>query len=242
MTGPAVNRRRPALWHRALDLLLPQPCRFCAERGATGLACCAHCQGDLPWLTGCCAGCALPLAAETASLCGRCAAGDRPFRRTYAAFRYEWPVDTLIKGLKYRGRLADGRLLGQLLAQHLASRNAPRPETVVPLPLHDRRLRRRGFNQAGEIARQLAADLGLPVRYDLLVRRRETAPQPGLSAAARRRNLQGAFACRPRSGLRHVALVDDVVTTTATVTAAAACLRRAGVERVDVWAVARAPL
>ena len=241
MTGPAVNQRPPGLWHRTLDLLLPQPCRFCAETGADGCACCRPCRADLPWLASCCAGCALPLTTDAGDLCGRCAA-DRSFRRAFAAFRYEWPVDTLIKGLKYNGRLADGRLLGQLLASHLASLRAPRPEAIVPLPLHDRRLRRRGFNQAGEIARQLSFELGLPTIHDLLFRRRETAPQPGLSAAARRRNLQGVFACRLPRGPRHVALVDDVVTTTATVTAAAACLRRAGIERVDVWAVARAPL
>lgn len=159
---------------------------------------------------------------------------------TTVAFAYQWPVDSLIKALKYDGRLADGALLGALLAERLAFARAPLPDRLVPIPLHPRKLRHRGFNQAGELACALGRTFGIPVDTGFLHRRRNTESQAGLSAPARRRNLQGAFHC-DRSGCPdRVALIDDVITTGSTARAAAACLRRAGVARVDVWAVARA--
>lgn len=159
---------------------------------------------------------------------------------TTVAFAYQWPVDRLIKALKYQGRLADGALLGALLAEALVRNGAPAPDRLIPVPLHPRKLRRRGFNQAGELANALARHLGFPVDTGLLRRIRQTESQAGLSAAARHRNLRGAFRCDRAPGPDRVALIDDVITTGSTVRAAAACLRRAGVARVDVWAVARA--
>lgn len=236
----AVNRNPLALWRRALDGLLPQPCRFCAGLGEAGRACCSACAEALPWRRHGCARCALPLPNPADSLCGQCLKSPPPFTRTVAALHYRWPVDVLIKALKYQGRLADGRLLGTLLGHYLASTNAPRPELLLPVPLHDRRLRRRGFNQAQELSRALQRALDIPLCPETLARARDTDPQTGLSASARRRNLQGAFVCRWRPEARHVALIDDVVTTGATARAAARCLIRNGVERVDIWAVARA--
>jgi ComF family protein len=131
-------------------------------------------------------------------------------------------------------------LLSQLLAETAATR--PRPDALVPLPLHRARLRRRGYDQALELARPLARTLDLPLCSDLLQRVRATAPQSELSAGARRRNVQGAFAVRtdgPVPG--HVVLVDDVMTTGATLRAAATALKHAGVQRVEAWVCARVP-
>ena len=108
------------------------------------------------------------------------------------------------------------------------------------MPLHPARLRQRGFNQAREVARALRRELGPDIAPGMLRRIRRTDSQAGLSAPGRRRNLRGAFQCNAKDPPRYVALVDDVVTTASTIRAAAACLRRAGVARVDVWAVARA--
>lgn len=239
MTHLPVNHKpRPAL-ARLLDRLLPQPCRFCGGDGARAQASCAACTADLPWLPAGCRRCALPLPEGQGDLCGACLANPPPFTVTMAAFVYGWPVDDLVKSLKYQGRLADGALLGALLARSLVQRRAPAPDCLVPVPLHPSRLRRRGFNQAQELARTLSRALGVAVAPGLLRRRRPTDSQAGLSAAARRNNLRGAFSAQGRVP-PYLALVDDVVTTTSTVRAAAACLRRAGAARVDVWAVARA--
>jgi len=118
----------------------------------------------------------------------------------------------------------------------------PRPDALVPLPLHRARLRSRGYDQALELSRPLAQAFGLPLLDRALVRRRATPAQSRLDAAARRRNLRGAFDADPAVVLPpHVAIVDDVVTTGATLHAAARALRRAGAQRVDAWVCARTP-
>jgi len=118
----------------------------------------------------------------------------------------------------------------------------PRPDALLPLPLHRARLRRRGYDQALELAKPLAQALELPLRDDILIRQRDTAPQSRLDAKQRRRNLRGAFVVREGAELpAHLVLIDDVMTTGATLHAAADALRRAGVERVDAWVCARVP-
>lgn len=150
------------------------------------------------------------------------------------------PLDRLLPRAKFHGDLPSTRLLGRLMARELA--DAARPQVLVPVPLHRDRLRRRGYDQALELARPLARALALPLRDDLLRRVRATAPQSRLASPQRRRNLRGAFAVSTSGALpMHVALVDDVMTTGATVEAAVTALRRAGVARVDVWVCARVP-
>lgn len=197
--------------------------------------------------------------------CGRCLRHPPPLTAVHAAFVYGPPLDRLLPRLKFHDDLAAGRLLARLMAESLmdrcvagASAHAgqagfdgasarPWPQAVIPLPLHRRRLRQRGYDQALELARPLARALALPLRTDLLQRVRETAPQSRLDAPARRKNLRGAFMATSASAkpapepLSHVALIDDVMTTGATLHAAAAALRRAGIERVDAWVCARVP-
>jgi Predicted amidophosphoribosyltransferases len=115
------------------------------------------------------------------------------------------------------------------------------PEAIVPVPLHISRLRERGFNQAHELARPLARHLGIPLRPGWLERTRRTDAQSDLDAEGRAGNVRGAFVARVPSGIRHVAVVDDVMTTGATLAACTLALKRGGVERVDVWALARTP-
>ncbi len=163
-----------------------------------------------------------------------------PLASTTAVFVYGFPLDRLVPRFKFHHDLAAGRMMAELMAGPLAS--APRPDVVVPVPLHAHRLRRRGYDQALELARPLARSLGLPLRADLLERIRATAPQSELDADARHRNLTRAFAVTASAPLpAHVALVDDVMTTGATLHAAAKALRKAGVARVDAWVCARVP-
>ncbi|WP_337243628.1 double zinc ribbon domain-containing protein [Luteimonas sp. gir] len=234
--GPPVDERRA---HRWLRRLFAARCLVCEERGDDGRALCAACAAALPWSGPACARCAVPLAAGDA-LCGGCLHRPPPLDATYAAFVYGFPVDRLLPRLKFHRDLAAGALLSASMARALASR--PRPDALVPVPLHPARLRTRGYDQALELARPLSRALALPLRADLLRRQRATAPQSRLDAPARRRNVRDAFVATARGALpAHVALVDDVMTTGATLHAAALALRRLGIARVDAWVCARVP-
>ncbi len=222
-------------------LLLPPRCLLCGCVGHAGRDLCADCRADLPFNRSACARCALPLPAAQA-LCGHCIKHPPPWSAAIAPLIYTDPVDHLLLGLKFAGQLPAGVLFAELMAEALARTQAEvRVDLVIPVPLHRSRLAERGYNQAWEIARQLARTLGHPADARILERTRATAAQAGLGAAARRRNVRDAFRARPAvRGLR-VALVDDVVTTGATVRAATLALRAAGAADVVVWAVARAP-
>jgi len=176
------------------------------------------------------------------ALCGACQRHPPPFDRCIAPLRYAGVVPYLITGLKFRARLVQGRLLGALLAAGVAAARDMSGETlpncIIPVPLHPTRLRERGFNQAWEIARGPARHLGLPIDNAGCVRTRATVPQTELKAKARQRNPRGAFAVVGQVP-ECVALVDDVVTTGATVGELARVLKQAGVQRVEVWAAAR---
>jgi ComF family protein len=154
-------------------------------------------------------------------------------------FRYEEPVRHLIHSLKFRARYPCGRLLGILMAEQMATLKE-KPCAIMPVPLHPSRYRRRGFNQAIEIARTVSRRLDIPLDLHSCHRIRPTVAQVELPAKQRRKNLRNAFAVKTPIEHQHVAILDDVVTTGATVTELAGALRRAGVIRVDIWACARA--
>ncbi|GLK60164.1 MULTISPECIES: ComF family protein [Azotobacter] len=222
-----------------------QSCLLCDEPAETGLPLCASCEAELPWLGAHCAICALPLPAADL-VCGACQKRPPAFDRVEAPWRYAFPVDTLIARFKHQARWPLGRLLGELLARHLQHAYAeglPRPDGLLPVPLAQGRLRRRGFNQAHMLARWLGRPLELSVEEHLLLRLHDTPAQQELDAIARRRNLRGAFALADPAAVagRHLALVDDVLTTGATVEALARLLRAAGAARVDVYCLARTP-
>jgi len=182
-------------------------------------------------------------------MCGECLRSPPPFDAAFAPFEYAHPFDLLLTRLKFGRSLAAGRVLTELWIGEIcnALENgyiSALPEAMLPVPLHIERLRERGYNQALELARPLAAAFGLDLATDLLRRERATSAQTDLDAATRRRSLRGAFAIAPsatRKVPQHVALIDDVMTTGATLRECARVLKRAGVGRVDVWAIARAP-
>lgn len=218
--------------------LLPPRCVVCdAGAGPQGL--CMACEAALPRSGPACPQCALPLPAGSDATvpCGQCLRRPPPLQAVRAAFVYAAPVDRLARRFKFHGDLAAGRALAATMAR--AAGDWPRPQALVPMPLHRSRLRARGYDQALELARPLARALALPCLPGLR-RVRATEAQSGLDAARRRRNLHGAFAAAAPLPA-HVALVDDVMTTGATVHAAARALRRAGVARVDAWVCARVP-
>lgn len=162
------------------------------------------------------------------------------FDLTHAALDYTFPVDKLIQVYKYHQQLALARLFGTLLSQIVGSE--ARPDIILPMPLHPARLRERGFNQALEIAKFIAKDLGLPLATNTARRTVNTLSQATLAWDARKKNMQGAFTYDTNLQGQHIALVDDVMTSGATLHALAKTLKRAGAAQVRVWVVARALL
>lgn len=214
-------------------------CVMCRDR-AHQHNLCRGCRDDLPRIVRSCERCAAPLVDGATPICGACVTRAPPWDRALAAFRYEFPVDALLHALKYRGRLAVGRALGVACAVEFAPRLIERPDVIAPVTLHWRRNLARGFNQSLEIARPLACAVGVPLAPQLLRRVRATAEQTRLDAAARRANVRGAFMTRTNLRGKSVAIVDDVMTTGATMAAATRCLRDAGAERIEAWVCARA--
>jgi ComF family protein len=216
---------------------------LCGRRADTDeLDLCAGCEADLPANQPACEVCAehLPGNDCQARVCGACLRQPPPFQKSLVPFRYAYPLDHLVRGLKFRGELPCGRVLGELFARHVLAREEALPEAIIPVPLAARRYRERGYNQASELAVSIQRVARVVVRSDLVVRRRETAEQAGLNRKMRRKNVRGAFAVTAALLPPHIAILDDVVTTGSTVSELAKVLRRAGAQRVEVWAIARA--
>lgn len=230
-------------WINYVHRLWQQPCLLCHAQAVDSVGLCTACHATLPANKDCCRICALPLA-ETpnhGAKCGACLYRSPHFDRIQAPFRYEHPIADLIIALKFRHRLAAGRVLGNLLTAHIAGLNSPLPDRVIPVPLHPHRLQERGFNQATELARIVSRGLDLPLLTDTVRRTKQTPSQAGLKRSQRLRNLANSFVHGDQTPPGHVAVIDDVVTTGATAEALARILKQAGASRVDIWAVARTP-
>ena len=220
--------------------LYPPSCVLCGQAGAQGRDLCASCRQALPWRTGALCPCCGEALANAAGLrCGRCLTAPPAVDRVLAPFAYASPVNGLVTALKFRARLSYARVLGDLLVDWLEGQAPAWPEALVPVPLHGTRLAARGFNQALELARPAARRLDLPLLTRGIARRRDTPAQSDLNARARRANVRRAFVVSGEIPAR-VAIVDDVVTTGATVDALARALRRAGARDIAVWSLARA--
>jgi ComF family protein len=218
----------------ALRRTVPPSCLLCGtQAGGSGL--CAGCESDLPRLGAeRCPQCAAPVAQSR--VCGKCLQRSPHFDRVAAPLIYAYPVDGLVHALKYQGNLACARPLAWALSQSLDAE--PYPDLVIPMPIAPKRLIERGFNQAAQIAGQVAAEFGLRVD-SLPVQRRDDQPQALLPWKERTRNVKGAFSCERDLTGKRVAVVDDVLTSGATLDALAAELKRAGAKQVIGWIVAR---
>ncbi len=230
-----------------LDLIqqhiYPSTCLLCGAAGEKSLDLCAHCRNELPRNHNPCRRCALPLPTEAPnhSLCGECRNKAPHFERALAPFLYQHPIAELISGLKFHQKLAHSRPMAELLLAHVEQEMDEVPELLIPVPLHPGRLMERGYNQALELARPLSKRLGIPLDFHSCRRTRPTPPQTSLHKKERHKNVRGAFEVVREIPARHVTLVDDVATTGSTVRELARELRRHGVQRVDVWVLARTP-
>ena len=225
------NLTAPTLVRNAL----PQVCTLCMASAGDALLCGA-CAADMPRVIAACPRCALP--SPLALTCGRCLARPPAHEATIAAWRYAFPADRLLHAFKYDGRLALAEPLAIALADAVLQRNGPLPDRLIALPLAPPRQRARGFNHAQEIARRVAQRTSVPL-VAALRRVRDSRPQAGLALAARASNVRNAFVPTARLDGLAVAIVDDVMTTGATLSAAAKAARAAGARRVEAWVVAR---
>ncbi len=219
---------------RSLSSLLPESCLLCGTDSDGGLLC-ADCRADLPGLaTARCPQCSV----ETTygERCGACLKEAPYFDRTIAAFRYDFPVDRIIHALKYGHQLAVAGWLGSRLAEHLQADN----QLIIPLPLHADRLRERGFNQSAEIAKVIGNQLNLKVDRNNVLRNRATPRQADLPLKERHKNVRGAFECQADLNGRNILLIDDVMTTGATVNECARVLKLHGAAEITVVVAARA--
>jgi ComF family protein len=184
-----------------------------------------------------CTVCAVPLPGGTT--CGHCLSHPPAFSHTLSAFHYAFPIDALIHACKYGGNL----VLFDLLAEPLATRALAQrlPDLLVPMPLHPHRIRERGFNQAREIAAVLSRRLKVPLAAQGCHRIRNTPPQAALKLKERAANLRDAFECDASLRGKRIALIDDVMTSGASLNALALAARRQGAEEVEAWVVARTP-
>lgn len=238
----------------ALRWCIPHHCLLCKSTSKDYL--CTPCINDLPWLTShTCTQCSLPLEQDLslntlggdAHLCGECLTKPPHFDKTICAFSYEFPLNDMIHQFKDQTDVATGKFLTRQLLSNIkyTYQNDPLPQRIMPVPMHWKKILQRGFNQADIISQYLNKSLKIKMVHPIK-KCASTANQHQLNKRQRQHNLQNSFALTKKShialaGVEHIALIDDVITTGATANTLAEILKKAGVKRVDVWALARTP-
>ena len=217
-----------------MQALFKNNCLLCGASAKDDF--CASCQDSLPHSPPQhCVVCALPLAESR--ICGACLANPPAFDHSVAAMSYAFPVDALLHSLKYQANLAMASVLADLLTARIDADALP--DFIVPMPLHPARLRERGFNQALEIARGVSRKSGVALLPGICRRIKDTPSQTGLPWKEREKNIRNAFTCEADLKGKHVAMLDDVMTTGATLNELAKALRKSGAAHVSGWVVAR---
>jgi ComF family protein len=227
-----------------LDALLPRHCILCGL-GSGSRNICPPCSEELPHVEQPCSGCGLPITSTDSSHCERCINYPFPWDSAITALPYAFPVDQLVRRFKFSRSLAAGQVLAERLTRAVVASGKQLPDAIIPVPLHRSRLVSRTFNQSEILARYAAGALQIPLYPTALRRTRKTRAHSGLDAVSRRININAAFTfalpAKKHEELQHAALVDDVLTTGATLAECTGVLKSAGIQRISVWVVARAP-
>nr|WP_238583755.1 ComF family protein [Legionella jamestowniensis] len=219
-------------------LRLPSACVICHKYHREACAVCQECLSLFQPLGPACQYCAFPLFDDSYLVCGRCLKQKPAFDKTLVIYRFEEPLRTLLHEYKYNGALYLRKLFVKLMMDALPSEGL-HTQCLIPVPLHYKRLRERGFNQAAEFSKRLASILNLPCELNLCRKVLHTPAQMGLNSEKRRHNLHRAFQIKQPS-YQHITLIDDLLTTGSTVNELAKLFKQQGVTRVDVWCCARA--
>jgi ComF family protein len=226
--------------YRYLSYILPARCILCGDKSYESRDLCSFCYAELSKNTPLCYQCANNSSElHPTGLCSNCLNNPPAFDETFAPFVHHGSIRYLILQLKFHHHYPSARLLGGLMADYL-QKTAEFPDCIIPVPLHKNRYRERGFNQSIEIACVLSKQLNLPLDIQSCSRHRDTAHQVGLNAEQRNENIRNAFSVSPKFNAKHVALIDDVMTTGSTVHELALALKIAGCHRVQVWVCAKA--
>ncbi len=218
------------------QLFFSGACFFCLAK--TECAWCKDCEQDFIRETQRC-----PICARYSlhhHICGSCLNQQPSFANTETLFSYQYPANHLIKAFKFNNRPELARRFADKLAKRIMEKGSVLPEIIIPVPLHRKRQRERGYNQSLEFAQQLGRRLGLKVNSSLCSRIINTNPQSTLPMKIRRKNVKGAFSLNSDQIPKHIALVDDVITTGSTINELSKLFKKAGCQRIDIWTIARA--
>jgi ComF family protein len=221
---------------------MPPVCILCHQLSDRLEDLCQPCKNDMPILPQTCPRCAKTFT-TSGYACGECLRKPPPFDAAYALFSYQKPITKMIMDLKFQSGLVNAKILGAWMAETIKDswyRDKPLPTLIIPMPLHAKRLRERGFNQSLEIARPIARTLKLPLDLTSCARIKATKAQATLPAEHRRGNIKDAFTAKNSLRGQHIALLDDVTTTGCSMTELAKTCKKAGASRIDVWYCARA--
>ena len=217
--------------------VIPNKCLLCGQSTAAGESFCIHCHQALPYITRACSICAAVI--DEPGICGQCLSNRPYFDSSVSVFEFMEPISSCIYKFKYQHQFYLGKILSLELSKALLSKNARLPDLIIPVPLHKKRLRQRGFNQSAMIARHVSKKLKIPCKNSYLARHKFSVPQIELNAKQRQMAVNNAFSISHDHRYSHIALIDDVVTTTHTVNQAAKALKSGGTESVSVWSIAR---
>lgn len=220
-------------------------CAVCGLASRRTLDLCEYCENRLPRIAHSCHCCGQQLSSDnTLTICGNCLVKPKKYDRLYSLFQYSEPINHLITAIKFSSQLHYARLLGTLFIHKITSdwyENQPLPNCIIPVPLHPTRLQERGFNQSLEIARPISKGLKIPLLSHACYRIKATKAQSELPAKKRYDNVKNAFSIKNVLEKKHIAILDDVVTTSHTVNELSHILKLNGAEKIDIWCCGRTP-
>jgi ComF family protein len=225
---------------KIISKLIPSFCIFCGCKTNHSNQCCKQCEADLPWVICACRQCGAKLSANNNLICGNCLTTKHAFDETIVLFRYEGTIPKIINALKFGGKLIYAEMLGNWISKSLLIHSSlEMPDLIIPVPLHKKRLSDRGFNQALEIAKYVSKKLNIKINYTDCIRTKNTKAQAQLSECERLKNVKNAFSINKNLKAKHIAILDDVITTGQTVEELSLELKKHGVEKITVIACAK---
>lgn len=229
------------LFSRLLQFFYPTHCVLCKEKTSDYF--CNDCFDLLPWIKNSCIRCGDSLFDnQNHSICNHCIAHPPIFDIPVIPFSYQKPISNMIMFLKFNQKIIYSRILAKLMINHIEKNSMSLPDMIIPIPLHPNRLRERGFNQALEIAKPMGKYFNVKVDFMSCHRIKNTEPQSLLPAQKRKDNIKNVFEVKKNITTKHVAILDDVVTTGNTINEFSSILKKAGVEKIQIWSCARSSI